>query len=550
MSNETGIEKEHCNGHDLRRMLAASALMLEGNVEVLNALNVFPVPDGDTGTNMLLTMKAVTEEANRSPSTSAGEMAAAVAKGALLGARGNSGVILSQFFRGLSEGLKGKEQFNGLELAQALQEATKWAYKAVSEPVEGTMLTVIREATQAATERGATGGNLLEVCLAARDACKATVARTPTLLAVLREAGVVDAGGQGLCFIVEGFLSYLQGEDTADLKLEVEQPVGVEAGTGIVDQDFLTATEEEIYGYCTQFLIQGENLDPDAIRGKMASMAGSTVVIGDETMVKVHVHADDPGVLLSLALPYGSLAQIKIDNMDEQHQQYLAARRQEVKELPIAVVSVASGPGLENLFSGNGAAAIVPGGDTMNPSTQEILQAAEAVPSRSVIILPNNRNILAAAQQACELSKKSLRVVPTQSIPQGVSAILAFNPEVDLDENLHRMEKARTAVRTGEITTAVRAAKMGGVSVQKGQIIGLLERELVAAGDDPQKVLMELLRKASVSQGDLVTLYWGSSLVQHSGEQAAAEVAATFSGVEVEAVNGGQPYYHYLVSIE
>ncbi len=544
---------DYCDGHDLQMMLAAATRVLNRNYESVNALNVFPVPDGDTGTNMLLTMKATVQEAERSATDSASEMAAVIAKGALLGARGNSGVILSQFFKGLSEGLRGKEKFNGADLVQALQEATKWAYKAVGQPVEGTILTVIREAAQAATERGASGGNLIDILEAARDACRSAVANTPTLLDILREAGVVDAGGQGLCFIVEGFLSYLKGEDVDALELEIEQPVGVEASAkGVVRQDFLAATEEEIYGYCTQFAIFGENLDPDAVKEKVASLARSTVVVGDETTVKVHAHTEDPGMLLSFGISLGTLAQVKIDNMDEQHQQYMASRRQEVevKELAIALVAVAAGKGLQELFIRNGASSIVPGGDTMNPSAQEILLAVESAPSKHVIVLPNNRNIVLAAQQACELSEKSVKVVPTESIPQGVCAQLAFNVEASLEENVERMERARTSIRTGEVTTAVRSVTMSGIPVQEGQIIGLLERRLVAVGDAPQTVLTDLLQQAGLSEGDLVTIYRGNGLDESHGQRDVAAIAKQFPGVEVEAFYGGQPYYHYIVSIE
>ena len=286
------------------------------------------------------------------------------------------------------------------------------------------------------------------------------------------------------------------------------------------------------------------------MREKMASMAQSAVVIGDKTAVKVHVHTEDPGMILSQAISYGGLSQIKIDNIDEQHKQYLEARRRELKELPMGVVAVASGAGLETLFSTSGAAAIIHGGDTMNPSIQEILQAIESVPSQNVIILPNNRNIVPAAQHACGLSTKSLKVVPTQSISQGIAAMLAFNPEIDFAENLDRMEKARTAVRTGEITAAVRSTRIGGTSVQKGQIIGLLDRELVAVGSEPNEVLVELLHKANVGKGDLVTVYRGGNLTQESSEMAVREVTEAFPGVEVEEVYGGQPHYHYIVSIE
>ena len=550
---EQAVIKEHCDGHDLRMMLASATRLLERNYQAVNALNVFPVPDGDTGINMLLTMKDTLKKIEESPSGSASETANAMAKGALLGARGNSGVILSQFLRGLAEGLQGRERFNGQDLALALQEATKWAYKSVGQPVEGTILTVIREAAEAASQSCEGEGTLVEVCEAARDACKRAVANSPTLLAVLREAGVVDAGGQGLCFIVEGFLSYLKGEDIDSLHLNVEEPLGVDAPfSSTVSREFLEMTEDEIYGYCTQFAILGEGLDPDSFREKVSSMARSTVVIGDEKMIKIHAHTEDPGMLLTFGVSHGTLAQIKIDNMDEQHQGYMAERREEtrVEQLSIALVAMASGKGLEELFAGNGASAVVRGGDTMNPSTQEMLLAIEGVPSQNVIVLPNNRNVVLSAKQAAELSGKSVKVVPTESIPQGIGALLAFNVEDGLEQNVARMEKTRESIRTGEVTTAIRSATMDGRPVREGQVIGLLDRKLVTLGDFPQQVLIELLANANLSGGDLVTVFWGDGMDEDGGQEVLSSIARKFPDVEAEVVYGGQPYYHYIVSLE
>ena len=549
--------KTRLDGDDLRAMFSCATRLFEKNVEAINALNVFPVPDGDTGINMFLTLGDVVKEAEGAQSASAGEIASAMARGALMGARGNSGVILSQFFKGIALELGDKPDCGVPDLAAAFQSAREHAYKAVGEPVEGTLLTVISSVAKAARERSDAGDTVQEFFDAVCDAARESVALTPTMLPVLRDAGVVDAGGHGLSVILEGIRLYLRGEEGAIKQMPPPAPVGVEVGAGTVSREFLEATEEELYGYCTQFLIQGQDLDPEAVREKMASLAHSTVVVGDDSMVKVHVHADDPGAIISYAVSLGSLSQVKMDNMDEQHREYSVARRQDSGAVPvqtsaasIAVVAVAWGQGLETVLADLGAAYVMPAGDTMNPSVQEILDAVEGVPSDTVIFLPNNPNIVAAAEQAVDLCKKRLRVVQATTIPQGIEALLAFNPEKDLDENLAEMGRTLAAVRTGEVCQAARPVVLNGVSVREGQIIGLLERELVAAGDEPTEVLVSLVRAAEVAEGDLVTLYWGQRLTQQDADAARQRLEDAVPGAEVEIVPGGQPHYHYILSIE
>ena len=542
--------KTRFDGDDLRAMFSCATRLFEHNVEAINALNVFPVPDGDTGTNMFLTLRDVMKEAERAQSASAGEIASAMARGALMGARGNSGVILSQFFKGIALELGDKADFGAPELAAAFQSAREHAYKAVGEPVEGTLLTVISSVARAAQERSEAGATVQEVFDSVCDAAIESVALTPTMLSVLRDAGVVDAGGHGLSVILEGIRLYVRGEEVDTKQVTPPAPVGVEVGAGTVSQEFLESTEEDLYGYCTQFLIQGQDLDPEAVREKMTSLARSTVVVGDDTMVKVHVHADDPGAIMSYAVSLGTLSQVKMDNMDEQHREYSVARRQDGRVAPLAVVAVAWGQGLEAVFADLGAARVLPAGDTMNPSIQEVLDVIESVPSDTVIFLPNNRNIVPAAEQAVQLSKKTLRVVPTTTIPQGIAALLAFNPEKDPDENLSNMERTLTTVRTGEVCQAVRPVVLNGVTVRKDQIIGLLDRALVAAGDEPSEVLVSLVRSAGVAEGDLITLYWGQQITQDDADAARQRVEAAVPGVEVEVVPGGQPHYHYILSIE
>ena len=539
------------DGDDLRAMFSTATRLLERNVEGINALNVFPVPDGDTGTNMFLTLRSVVEGAGTVQGASAGDVAAAMARGALMGARGNSGVILSQFFKGVAVALDGASDFGAEELVTAYQEAREHAYKAVGDPVEGTMLTVITSVAEAARGALALGCGVEEVCEAASAAARDSVARTPTMLSVLREAGVVDAGGQGLAVMLEGVRRSVKGEVSDELEIAAPEPVGVEGAMGTVSADFLVATELELYGYCTQFLVQGEQLDVEALRGKMNELADSTVVVGDETMVKVHVHTDDPGPLLSVAVSRGTVSQVNIQNMDEQHVEFSQARRQDASDAAaVAVVAVASGVGLEVLFTSLGASGIVAGGDTMNPSVQELMAAVAGAPSDNVILLPNNRNIVPAALQAAENADKTVKVVPTKSIPQGVSAILCFNPERDLASNLSDMEEAGASIVTAEVTEAVRSATLNGVSVDPGQLIGLLEHELVAAGNDLADLIVSVLKKAEVSQGDLVTLYWGDQVTVDHADTVGGQVTAAFPGAEVELVDGGQPYYHCIMSIE
>jgi DAK2 domain fusion protein YloV len=534
------------DGRDLRRIFSQGRRALEENVEAINALNVFPVPDGDTGTNMLLTMKALGEETARTPSDEVGAMA----RGALLGARGNSGVILAQFLQGLAKGLNGKSDFNCHDLAMALSEATTAAYKAVGNPTEGTMLTVMRDVAAAAEKQAAVKANVLELwetmCRAARDA----VAMTPYLLPVLREAGVVDAGGLGLSVILEGALRGLRGEEPYGVELPAPRLETSHHAIEGMSEAFLSAAEEDLYGYCTQFLVQGVELDADAIKERMESLANSTVVIGGDTMVRVHVHTTDPGTVLSYAVSIGTLSQVNIANMDEQRQEFVAARRKEQATSPVGVLAVALGRGLTEVFLDSGASAVLSGGDTMNPSTQELLDAAEGVAAERVIVLANNPNIVPAAEQAAPLSSRPLKVIPTKSIPQGIAALLAFNPQQDFQANVEAMEKAASSVVSGAVGTASRDAYLRGVKVLEGQTMGLLERQMVVAGDDRIAVLRDLMAKANPGQDSLITLYWGADTQEAEANQAADDLRRNFNWSEVEVVFGGQPHYNYIVSVE
>jgi len=528
------------DGVELRGMFSAATQWLERSAQSINTLNVFPVPDGDTGTNMLLTMRAAMEEANSCPDGSATAVAKAMAKGSLMGARGNSGVILSQILRGLASGLEGKETFGGRDLAAALGESTAFAYQGMSKPVEGTILTVIREAASAAQQRSTSrNGDLKAVMEVIVDEARASVARTPTLLPVLRQAGVVDAGGQGLYVVFEGILHYLRGELEGGEIAPVEAVAGPGEGIG----------GEAAYGYCTEFLIQGTDLDQETIREKLATIGESVLVVGDEATVRVHLHTFDPGAALSYAAPLGTLSQVKVENMDGQHRDYIVSQTAS-SSAAISTVAVVSGGGLTEAFYSIGATVVVPGGETMNPSVQELLEAVESAPAYNVIILPNNPNVIPAANQIVSLSRKVVGVVPSTTIPQGISALLALNHEADLETNAAAMRKALSAVRSGEVTTAVRSMDYNGLSVKQGQTVAFLDGTLVAADGDMAQVVLKLLSLMSVEEGGLITIYYGADADRSEAGQIAASVQEKYPAQEVELVAGGQPHYSYIVSVE
>ncbi len=533
-----------CDGHVLNGMFSAATRWLERNADAINALNVFPVPDGDTGINMLLTMRAAIDEASRYTDGNAGSVAQALAKGSLMGARGNSGVILSQIFRGLAQGLDGKRSFNGNDLARALAESASYAYKGVTKPVEGTILTVIREMAEAAKARSSKNNtDVLSVMEAVVEEGRASVSKTPSLLPVLKQAGVVDAGGQGLLVVFEGALRYLQGEKDAESPEAAASSAPVTAVAQRVE-------EEKQYGYCTEFLLHGTHLNAETIREKLLTMGESVLVVGDESMVRAHLHTFDPGAALSYATSLGILKQVKVENMDDQHQDFLATKTQSTPMGTVSTVAVASGEGLMQVFYSVGATIVVPGGETMNPSVQDLLKAVEAAHSDKVIILPNNANIVMAAHQVQELTRKRVEVVPSETIPQGIAALLVFNYEADFETNIPAMKAALSAVRSGEVTTAVRSMNVDGLEVKKGQAIAFLDGELVVAGNDMSQVVLELLSKMVGEQNGLVTVYYGADTSQAEAEQLGEAIRQKFPSQEVEIVAGGQPHYNYIISVE
>ncbi len=523
---------EFIDGPLLFTMLQSACDGLELNQDAINSLNVFPVPDGDTGTNMLLTMKSAMKECE-SASRTASAVASAAAKGALMGARGNSGVILSQIMRGFAAAMEGHDSLDAKLLSSGLSKASEAAYKSVSKPVEGTMLTVIHQASEAAKQN--TSGNVTGVMNAASQAAKDAVLKTPELLPILKEAGVVDSGGQGVSVILQAMHRCLIGD--------VTPAETITASTSAISS---AHTSEDGYGYCTEFLVEGHNLDTESIRKQVMAIGGSTLVAGDSTLVKVHLHTDDPGKALSLGVQMGSLRGIKIDNIDSQHTEYIKSHNLK----PIAVVAVVSGDGLTDLFRSLGVDEIVKGGQTMNPSADDLRQAIDRAPSTNVILLPNNHNVVMTANIASHLSTKNVSVIPTRSIPQGIAAVLAMDPEGTIESNYSAMTGAIAKIGTLELCSATKSTSVNGIHIKKGQPIALSEGEISFSGNDFESLICDALRKKNLQDGMLVTLYFGKDVTKESAESAMSVIKASFPSLEVELISGGQPHYEYIVSYE
>ena len=554
----TAVQK--CDGRRLRELFVGAVIHFERHIAEVNALNVFPVPDGDTGTNMSLTLKAAAREASAVTDASLANVARATAQGALLGARGNSGVILSQFFRGIARSLEHSLDAGPIEFAQALGAGSATAYKAVIKPVEGTMLTVSRDAANAAIEAADAGADLVGVASAAVTAARESVARTPDLLPVLREANVVDAGGQGLFVILEGMRATLAGE-TAEVA-----PADVVAAHPAHEHRVAPAlrAEPQEFGYCTELIIKGTALDPVRIRSAISDLGTSALIVGDDRVVKVHVHTRRPGRVLEFAVAVGTLHDVKIDNMDDQHRETLItpADSQAVganapeaavsspTHTRTAVVAVASGRGFVSLLRSLGASYIVPGGQTMNPSTEDLLKAVQEANADEVVILPNNSNILLAAQQAHQLASRRVAVIPTRDMAQGVAACLAYRSDLELATNVAAMERAFRGVRTAEITTAVRAARVNGLSIRPGEALGLTDDRVVAVKTHAADVLFDLLRHMDAHEAEILTIYYGDEVDPATARQLADSATASFPNLAAEVVEGGQPLYQFLIALE
>ncbi len=546
------------DGQDLKKAIVAGAACLEEHREAINALNVFPVPDGDTGSNMSATMQAAVRDIKTSTESSAGVVAAKIAHGALLGARGNSGVILSQTLRGLAQGLDKKTTFTAPDLANALQEASRLAYRAVIKPVEGTILTVVRETAEAAKHSAQRGDDLVGLMQEAVIAARQAVARTPDLLPTLKQAGVVDSGGQGFCTILEGVWRYIRGDaGSATITLPTTSIPSAISQTSEAHVKKGRVTIEEEFGYEVVFLLHGQNLDVESIRQSIIDMGGdSTVVAGDEKLLKVHTHTLTPGKILDYGVSLGSLLDINIENLQEQSLTYAAESEAEHAEetqeatLQVATVAVVSGAGFEKVFRELGVSVIVSGGQTMNPSIEELLAAVETAPANQVIILPNNGNVILSAQQVVALTQKEVYVVPSDTLPQGIAALLSFNFDADFSTNCETLNEAVKSIQTAEITTAVRSVQIGGVRVREGDYIGLINGNLTVAGQHIERVIQDTLQRMDMDHYEIVTLYYGEDVTTDEAQETAKRIKQQYSHLEIEVVNGGQPYYAYIVSAE
>ena len=545
------LRKQQINGLSMKRLVEAGLTWLRTNQQIVNALNVFPVPDGDTGTNMVLTMQSAWNEIKDVGHRSISDMAGAVSKGALMGARGNSGVILSQLWRGVARGVHGKDVLDGATLVKAFGEARDTAYKGVVRPVEGTILTVAREvavATEAALQSTQDPIQILEVAVRAADTA---VQKTPELLPVLKQAGVVDSGGKGLFFILEGMLRHVYGESLETPTMSV-QPI-----SAMNLQDAMEQVEEgQDYEVVVDFL-PSSDFDLRKFYGHLEEM-GTSIQVGEgEGMYRMHIHVplDKRYEPIDYIMGLGTITKVAMENLMAQMddiQKSKASRIQFTRVEPgqIAVVTVSPGAGLSRIFASLGVAAVVEGGQTMNPSTQDILNSFENFPTDKVIILPNNKNIVMAANQAKEVTVKQVMVVPSRTIPQGLSAMLSLDPNGDLQSVAEKMTRALDNVRTGEITTATRSVEIDGVKVENGQVIALLDGKLVASAGSVEEGCLAFLEKANAVEHELITLFYGQDLAHADANRIADTIRDKYAGQEVEVQEGGQPHYQFIISVE
>ncbi|MDO3393610.1 MULTISPECIES: DAK2 domain-containing protein [Ligilactobacillus] len=554
--------------NEFRKMIAVSSNRLNNNAEFINSLNVFPVPDGDTGTNMSLSFASGAKYVSESTSSSVGELSQALAKGLLMGARGNSGVILSQVFRGFSKNAAAKTELTPADLADALVAGVQTAYKAVMKPQEGTILTVARKAAEAATKTAKTSDDCVEVMEAAYEAAEAALKTTPDLLPVLKEVGVVDSGGQGLTFVYQGFFDALSGnvrdeQEYHPTPADMDDMVSAEHHKSVQSQ---LNTEDIQYGYCTEIMVKlgagrlvDEKFDYDTFRGYLSEIGNSLLVIADDEVVKVHVHTEQPGKVLSYGQKFGSLIKVKVDNMRLQHETILeqdkeAEEEQQAEINQIAgdygIIAVASGDGLAQLFHSVGVTQIIQGGQTMNPSTKDIVDAINATGKDKVIVLPNNKNIFLAAEQAADVADANVKVVHTRSITQGLSAMINFNKEVDIDENVAAMEEALDDVISGQVTVAVRDTTIDGQEIKKDNYMGIVDGSIKVTDPDRKKATLEMVKAMLDDDSEVITIIYGADADQTEAQAIADEIQSWDEDYEIEIHEGDQPVYPYLISVE
>ncbi len=537
----------------LKDMIASGAALLEKNRQAVDQLNVFPVPDGDTGTNMSQTMNSAVREMNGRDLVMAGEILQAVARGALKGARGNSGVILSQILRGFAKASEGAENVDATLLRDMLLKGAETAYKAIMKPKEGTILTVIRVISEEVAAAFRPDWDLIEMMQFIIKSGDSILRRTTDMLPALKQAGVVDSGGKGLCIVFTGFLSAMQGE-------HIDNAV-IETGQITLPGDFVDdheALDEITYGYCTEFIVSHPNEDctDDAVvrfRSRLSKIGDCVVVVSDGEVVKVHVHTNDPGKAIQMGLALGELDSIKVDNMMEEFRERMEKKlkAQQVEQKEFGIVAVSLGEGLSRIFKDLGVDMVVEGGQTMNPSIDDIIQAVEKTPAKNVYVLPNNSNVIMAADQAAQIvTDKNVMVVPTRSVPQGISAAVAFMPDDAPDVNLNNMKEAARNVKTGQVTYAVRDTTLDGAEIHEGDIMGLMDGKIVSIGSDVCEVSQDLVRGMVSDESELITIFYGADTPEADAQALLEKFGEMFPDCDVEVHDGGQPLYYYMFSVE
>lgn len=547
------------NGIQFADMIQMGAHHLFQNADYVDALNVFPVPDGDTGTNMNLSMTSGAKETAAHVNEHIGKTAQALSKGLLMGARGNSGVILSQLFRGFGKSIEQLDVVTAKQFADALNYGVETAYKAVMKPVEGTILTVAKDSARKAVEVSEDVEDIRELMEAIVVEAKKSLDRTPDLLPVLKEVGVVDSGGQGLLFVYEGFLASLKGEALPSKTVGSSMDDLVSAEHHMSVQGFMDTADIE-FGFCTEFMVRFEDgkktFDETAFRNDLSEYGDSLLVISDDEIAKIHIHSETPGEVLTYGQQYGDLIKIKIENMRQQHTEIVGegfttnTTAKKVEKHPYAIVTVAMGPGVAELLKSLGASAVIEGGQTMNPSTEDIVKAVEAVGAERVLILPNNKNIVMAAEQAAEILGIEAAVVPTKTIPQGMAAILAFNPQATVEENKNNMTSAYAHVKTGQVTFAVRDTSIDGVEIKKDDFMALAEGKIVLSNPSLKDVTTSLIQTLMDEEAEIVTVIYGEDVKEEEANEFAAFIEEQYKDVEVEVYSGKQPLYPYILSVE
>ena len=548
---------EKINGLVLAEMIDLGSKNLAKNAEKINALNVFPVPDGDTGTNMNLSMSSGAKETAANVVENIGELGKSFSKGLLMGARGNSGVILSQLFRGMSQYIADKKEVNAKEFAEAIQNGVSIAYKAIIKPVEGTILTVAREAAEAGIKAAEKTTSVVEVMEAIYTEAQASLKRTPELLPILKEVGVVDSGGQGLVCVYQGFVAALKGEKIEGLEAVETNLVDMQFEDDH-DMDFMNP-EDIVYGFCTEFTVrldkEKKEFNEDKFREDMSKFGDSLLVISDSEFVKIHVHTETPGDVFNYGQQYGELIKIKSDNMREQHREVL--RKQEAKQATApkelkeqAMISISMGAGLSKVLTSMGVDYIVEGGQTMNPSTEDIVKAIKEVNAKNIFIFPNNKNIQLAAKQAAELAEENVFVVESKTAPQGLAAVMVFNPQAAAEENFANMQEVLSTVSTLEVTHAVRDTNIEGVEIKKDEFMGIRNGKIVVSNLSLNTVLEELLEKSLDEDSEIVTLYLGEESTEEYTDFLEQLIEEKYPDVEVELIESGQPVYPYIIGVE